>query len=338
MTQVFHAGTEDVSFVSRNGATGSTNSAVIRTAFSRASVPATNTTTAVPPTQPSWASPSFAAQSSFWFHGQISIAGVASTTTGCPAVGLADAGGVWRLLIQGAATNAIAIAKRNAAGTVTVLATSATNILTAQNAPSVIDLFVNYAVSGQATLYINGVIVADTGPGVDVTTDSATAIGPYFLGAFGGASGSFWSEVIFQDTDTRGLGLQTLPPVASGTTQSWTPNTVGNINPAAINDANFVSSATANQLSEWTVSTTLPAGSWTIEAIVQAARVNAGATGPQHYEFLVRTNDGSDHVQGTTTPPIGSFGNATSVWMVNPFTGVAWVAGGLIQAGIESLA
>lgn len=341
MTTVFHAGGEDVSFTNVGGGAVNAGAGLFRAAFARCGITANSTGTAIPPAGAYWQSPTFTAQSSFWFHAQVSNNGQAGTTNGNPMVGFADAGGVWRLLIEGTGSSGqVKLVKRDAAGTQTTLATSGVGALPAVTAaPTAIDLFVNYAVSGQATLYVNGVIVADTGPGVDVTTNSATAIGPFFISNLGSTfnPGTIWSEVIFQDTDTRGCALQTLPPVAAGNTQSWTPNTVGNINPTTINDANFISTASVNALSQWTLSTTLPTGSWTIEAIVQAARVNAGATGPQHYEFLTRTVDGSDHVQGSVTPPIGSFGNATSIWGTNPHTSAAWASGDLINAGIESL-
>ena len=132
------------------------------------------------------------------------------------------------------------------------------------------------------------------------------------------------------------MAIQTLPPVAAGNTQSWLPNTVADVNPTTINDTNFVATISANALSEWTVATTLPPGSWTIAAVVQEARVSVGLTGPQHFEWLVRTVDGSDNVTGSVAPTT-SFANYSNIWPTNPHTTAAWAAGGLINAGIESL-
>lgn len=339
MTTVSFAGGEDVSFIQRNSATVSTVSSIFRAAFVRCALTSNGLTAQIPPTTASyWQSLSFTALSAFWFHARISNNQSNTTVANCPWVAWGDAGGVWRLLLIGTGVaGQFAIAKRNAAGTLTTLATSAAGAITATNPPMALDVNVNYSTTGRVTVYIDGQIVCDTGASVDVTTDGATAIGPFFLNNHGTGNSNFWSEIILQDTTTLGLALQTLPPVAAGNTQSWTPNTVGNVNPITINDTNFVSTASVNALSEWTLSTTLPAGGWTIEAIVQAARVAAGTTGPQNYEFLTRTVDGSDHVQGTTAPLVGSFSNAMSIWGVNPHTGTAWGANELINSGIESL-
>jgi hypothetical protein len=339
MTTVYFAGTEDVSFVSHNGAGITTNTNFFRTAFSRSGLQHAVNNTAFPPTVAYWSSPTITPVSAFWFHARVSPNTINTTVANNPALCFSDGSGVWRLGVMGTGTaGQLAIFKRSAAGTITTLATSAAQAFPASTAIIAIDLNVNYSTTGRAQLYVDGQLVADTGASVDVTTDSATSIGTFFMNTPGNSPGNFiWSEIILQDTDTRGCALQTLPPVAAGNTQSWTPNTVGNVNPTTINDTNFVSTTSANALSEWTLSTTLPAGSWAIEAIVQAARVSAGATGPQNYEFLTRTVDGTDHVQGTTTPPIGSFGNAFSVWNTNPFTGTAWTTGQLINSGIESL-
>lgn len=338
---VLWAGGEDTSFVTLVQAlpvTGGTNR--FRAAFARCAMAVNAASVAFPPTG-YCLTPVLTPASSFWLHGRYGTIGAGSLLN---AVwwAIADAGGVYRIAVLPTATaGQVRIVKRDAAGTLTTLVTSAAGAIstfTTVNALDAFDLFVNYAVSGQVTLYFNGVAVADTGPGVDVTTNSATALAqPLWGGNTSGGNNCFWSEMIMQTTDSRGAALQTIPPVAAGNTQSWTPNTVGNINPVTIADANFVASATANQLSEWTVGTTLPAGSWTISAVVQNARVNAGITGPQHYEWLTRTVDGTDHVQGSSAPPVGSFINDWTIWLTNPHTAGAWAAGDLINAGIESL-
>lgn len=337
---VLWAGGEDTSFISIPGVAVNTNTSKFRTAFSRCALSPTNAATTFPPTS-YCLTPVITPVTSSWMHGRYNTIGAGSVTN---AVWMAmlDNGGVARIAVLPTATaGQVRIVKRDAAGTLTTLATTAAGALqsflvSAQT--DAIDLFVNYAVAGQATLFVNGVNVADTGPGVDVTTNSVTALAQIMYSAnTNGGNNCFWAEMIWQTTDSRGSALQTIPPVAAGNTQSWTPNTVGNVNQVSITDAAFVSTASVNALSEWTLSTSLPAGAWAITGVVQNARVNAGITGPQHYEWLVRTVDGSDHVQGSSAPPVGSFANDWTIWLTNPHTATAWGSGELINAGIESL-
>jgi hypothetical protein len=352
MTTVYFAGGEDTSFT----ITGSpppvpiTAAGYFRVGFARLAMNMFGGSGA--PTTTAWplatalVTPMFGSISSFWVHGlnnteNSSLVFVNFTTTAAIMLGLADSGGVGRILVRGTGTaGQLKISTRNAAGTIVDLVTSAAGAMpaAASGAPIKIDLFVNYAVSGQCTLYANGVIIADTGAGINVTTDGATTLAQVFYGACYNAANynQTWSECIVQDTSTLGCALQTIPPVAAGNTQSWLPNTVGNINPTTINDTNFVATTAANALSEWTVATTLPSGAWIIEAVVQEARVSVGLTGPQHFEWLQRTSDGTDHVTGSVAPTT-AFSNFQNILPLNPHTSAAWNAGELINAGIESL-
>src|ERR1035437_5064807 len=245
--------------------------------------------------------PVWGPSSSFWVHGQFGASNNNGTNSNGILLALADSGGVGRILVRGTGTaGQLKISTRNAAGTFVDLVTSVAGAFPAAANPLAMDLFVNYAVSGQATLYWNGAVIADTGPAVNVTTDSATALAQAFYGAvLSSGNRGYWSECAVRTTSTLGMAMKTLPPVAAGNTQSWLPNTVGNVNPTSINDANFVATTSVNALSEWTVATTLPTGSWAIAAVVQEARVSVGLTGPQHFEWLVRTVDGSDNVTGS---------------------------------------
>lgn len=335
---IYFAGGEDSSFTLLGTGAGSTDSRFYRSLFARGSVTTSGAASSAYPPPNSMQTPFFTPITSFWVHGQFwnnTISGTLNNVL----MALADASGVGRILIRSTATaGQLKISTRNAAGTITDLVTSAAGVMhaMANGATDAYDLFVNYATAGQVTLYINGVNVLDTGASVNVTTDSATQLSTLLLANHGNANTCAWSEVIVQDTDTRGMALFTVPPIAAGTTQSWLPNTVANVNAAIINDANLVGSATANQLMEWTVATTLPTGTWTIAAVVQEARVSGGTSGPGHFEWLIRTSDGSDHVSGSIAP-LTSPSNYSNIWATNPHTGAAWAAGEFIQAGLESL-
>jgi hypothetical protein len=259
--------------------------------------------------------------------------------------------GVSRIILRQTATyGQIKVSSRNAAGTITDLATSSSNFAIAGHT---LDLNVNYTCSGAGgvVLYIDGVQVINYSG--NPCTDSATQLNQVdFASMTAGTAntncalgssengGSCWSEVIICDTDTRGMGLWSLTPSAAGNTQSWTPNTVANINPAAINDNLFVSSTASSQLSEWTTPTSAPTGAWNLLAVVQEARVASSTTGPTTFEWLLRTKDGSDHVTGSLTPSVTVFGNFNNqIWATNPHTSAAWVLSDIASGfnlGIES--
>lgn len=343
MTTLYFAGGEDTSFILSSIFSYNPSANYYRTGYARASICPIGSTGLVNPVASYAATPQLGALTSFWIHARANHINNFTPPLNHVIMAVYDSGGLARILVLGTGTaGQIKLCTCNTAGTITTLVTSAAGAIVTNlaNAPPAWDLFVNYAVSGQVTLYVNGVNIADTGAGVNVTTNSITSVSQaVFAGCdngSGGGNGTAWSEVIIQDTSTLGLALVTLPPLAAGNTQSWTPNTVGDVNAVQINDVNFVAATAANALSEWTVATTLPTGTWTIEAVVQEARVSIGATGPQHFEWLVRTTDGSDHVTGSVAATTG-FVNYSNIWTTNPHTAAAWLAGDLINAGIESL-
>jgi hypothetical protein len=334
-TTIYWAGGEDSSFVALQGATVITSGG-FRTAYARSAIDIEIYTsgTSIPLTNFAQ-TPQFGPASTFWVHG-MTLAGGGSVGSAAILLAVADSSGVIRLLVSETGTQGqLQICTRNAAGTITSLATSLPNaLLVGQFAP--LDLFVNYGTLGQVTLYYNGEKIADTGASVNVTTDAATALAEvYYCGLY--ATNMYWSECIIANGSTLGMSLQTLPPLAAGNTQSWTGG-VADIDETTINDTNFISTTADGALSEWTVNTSLPPGNQIIVAVVQEARVSIGATGPQHFEWSVRTSDGSEYVQGTVAPNTSLNYCGPGIWATNPHTAAAWNAGELVNAGIESLA
>jgi hypothetical protein len=117
---------------------------------------------------------------------------------------------------------------------------------------------------------------------------------------------------------------------------------LANIHKTAINDATFISDGNNNDLSQWTTPTSAPTGSWGVKAIVQEARVRVGATGPQHFDWSVRTAS-TDYSAGVSNAPTTGFSNFNNqIWATNPNTSAAWtlanITGGGLNLGIKSLA
>lgn len=342
MTTILYAGGEDTSCTVLNANANVGNQC--RTAYSRLSFQMQSQVSTFPLSS-SLTFPAFTPLGSLWVHGLCGNNNTGSFNNNGIWLAILDGSGIPRIVLRGGTgTGQIKISKVDAAGAFTDLVTSAVGAVpptSVSNQPNSVDLFINYAVAGQATLFINGVAVADTGAGVDVTTNSVTTLARVVYSTATSANNANWSEMIGLDTSTLGISLWTLAPAASGNTQSWTPNTVGNINETSINDATFVSTTSVNQLSEWTTNITAPSGNFSVLAIAQEARVSRGLTGPQNFEWLLRTADGSDHVTGSVAPTTGSFSNNSGqFWLVNPHTATAWQVSDVttgFNIGIESL-
>jgi hypothetical protein len=330
MTTIYFAGGEDIDFTLAGNAAGATGGAY-DPVWSRSAVGASQGD-AVWPIVNALSNPtSFGNLTNFWVHAS------ASTSTTFVAnnifLALADSGGVGRILIRVAATTGtIKISSRNAAGTITDFTGATSTAVIPLSALGKFDVFVNYSSSGRIQVYYNGTLIADTGAGVNVTTDSATSLSFLYLSCFTtSASTSWWSQVIVADSDTRSMGLWTMNSSTSGTATQWT-GTASNVNKGVINDTTFITSPTAAQINDYKPSTiALPAGVYTVPAVVQSMRALVGASGPQHVDMGFNFN-GSRFWSSNYAPGVG-FGNfADLVWATNPNTSAAWTTSDLTAA------
>lgn len=281
--------------------------------------------------------PLFTPTTSLWGHCQYYSSNTSIYTANAILFAFFDASGVMRIAVRvGSTSQQLKISTCNASGTFVDLVSTSTTAFYA-GGPFAFDIFVNYSTTGQVTIYWQGILLLDTGSGVNVTTNGVTSLAQFYMGSNASGVNVGISEIVVQTTSTLGIALFTMPPLAVGNTQSWTGN-VGNINKSVISDSTYNNTSSNNALSEWTVTTTLPPGGWAIEAVVQEARVSVGTTGPQHFAWVVRTSDGSDNTTGSISVATSLTNYNNQIWATNPHTGSAWNAGELINAGIESLA
>ena len=286
---------------------------------------------------------SFGNQSSFWVHLACNFQTTANTLNAIW-LALTDSSGVARILVRGTGTaGQVKISTRNAAGTITDLTGAVTASGAYAGVLTKIDLFVNYSASGQVQLYFGGALVADTGAGVNVTTDSATSLSFLYLSALSTNNGIV-SQIIVADSDTRAAGVWVMNSSTAGNAQQWA-GAAANVNEAILADASYITSASPGQIQEYkTGGIALPTGVFSVAAIKLVARALIGATGPQHLEYVTRVGS-TDYVGGSWTPSgIGTFYTDTQNYMLpnNPATGVAWTTADLTATtfnyGVESLA
>ena len=191
-------------------------------------------------------------------------------------------------------------------------------------------------------MYINGALAADTGAGVNVTTDSATSLSYIYFSA-PSTNFSQISQVIIADSDTRAASLWLMNSSTAGNAQTFS-GTASNVNKAFINDSTVISAASAGLINEYrTGGIALPAGTFTVAAVRMVSRAQIGSGGPQHVEYVTRVGS-TDYVGGSWSPPTGAFGNDTQNYMqaTNPATGIAWTTSDLTATtfnyGVESVA
>ena len=331
---ILWAGGEDVDGQLVGTISTSTSSTFYRSGYARLALGMTFGTVTDPPAN-RFMVPVFANQTTIWIHAETYQASIASTSLNMNALSIYGSDGVPRLMIRGTATTGqVKLAKEDTAGTYTDLATCTSGIWPAVSLHK-LDLFVNYAVSGQITLYIDGAQACDFVG--DVTTNGITSVNQVsFAGTNINSATDYWSELIVSTTDTRNMNLVTLSPAANGNTMAWS-GTVSNVNGTNYNDTAALTTGTNSLIAEFTTGT-LPAGSFTIPAVVQSARVEIGTSGPQHFSYTIRPGNGSTDYQSSNVTPTTAFANYQNIWATNPATSAGWTNDAIsgIQYGIES--
>jgi hypothetical protein len=253
---------------------------------------------------------------------------------------LEDASRIPRLRIRNTVTNLngpYVVEKVNAAGTATSLGTLTSTPSNAPSTPDKLDLFCNYAVAGQFSLYINGTLAFNYVG--DVTTDGITSLSYVRLSQAvvpnssnsSPTGGEVYSEVIVATSDTRAMSLVTQAPNGAGNSSTWT-GSYTQVNGNLASNSNPIYTTTAGQLEEFTVNS-LPSGAFSVVSLVVKAEAATILTGPQNLQLAVRTG-GSDFLSNTLS--VGQPWSAIAFnWDVNPNTSAAWTKSDLNASGFN---
>jgi hypothetical protein len=329
---ILFAGTEDFDFTCTGSCSNSAGSAInsnfVRTGFGAIGQnPVTD-----PPTNYEQ-SAAFTAGSTLWIHANFYQN--SSEVSNGQVLRVLSPDGVARIIVRNSAATAglYKLSTRNAAGTITDKVTASSACFNGST-PKTFDLYINYAVSGEVTLYCNGASIADfTG---DVTTDSATQLNQIQLADayIGGAVQLVWSEVIVADGNTRNMRLMLLKPAANGNAVTWDTGGVSNINESTLDDSTLNASGTAAQIQEYTVTAQSATPNLAVLDLWVNARAEVDTTGPQHVQGMVRTGS-TDYTSSNLSPPQGTWGWISTHWTTNPNTSAAWTTGTLNGAGFN---
>jgi hypothetical protein len=338
---LLYAGGEDVDFICNSGGSCSvdTTAGRFRSGWAREAYSVVGTTSD-PPTN-RFASAAFSPVSTLWVHGQhcnwnqLGAGCDTSTTNAAQLIRIMDSSGNPTLIVRGAgAAGQVKISSRTAGGTFTDLVTCSSAMGSGVNQ---LDLYVNYATSGQVTLYNNSAQVCDyTG---NVTNgDGATTLNQIELASTHSctACNGVWSEVIVATTDTRAMSRFTANTTGNGNTTSFSGTNVCSAiwSATAFNDTSYGFSGSNNAIHECTINSAVPAGSYSVLGLVMSARVLVGATGPQHFDFVTRTG-GTDYMSPDFAP-LPSFSNITNyIQTANPATSNPWAVSDFQAAGFN---
>jgi hypothetical protein len=283
------------------------------------------------PTTSNILSPAFTANSLIWVH--MKMNGGFDGNANEHLLRVLSPDGVARIILRTTSTGGqLKISTGNSTPTYTDLVTASSAGF--GSGLHTLDLYINYASSGEVTLYCDGTSIADyTG---NVTTNSATQLNQIQIGA-SGTNGAYtygyYSEVIVATTDTRNMRLVTLAPSANGNTDNWDTGGVSNVNETTDNTSTVNASGTAGEIQEYTV-TSLPSGSFQVQDLWINMKAQVDTSGPQHIQGMVRTGS-TDYTSGNLSPPQGSWGWVSTDWTTNPNTGVAWTTSDLSAVGFN---
>jgi hypothetical protein len=326
---IYFMGSEDVDFIVHGTISTPGSSGYHRSAWQRTSIAIQNSGAVDPPANRIQTT-NLGPLTSLWAHAQV-FWQPGAPTNGQQIMRFLDASNNCKLALRSSGTYGVwGIWTRTNAGTWTQLGANFTNTIPVST-QATLDIDVVYGTSGSVSVYTNGAQVF-TYSG-DVTTDgNANIQSVEFADAFGGGNPENWSEIIVADSDTRSMNLLILNPgtLTTGTLAQWT-GTANNVNTAWINDANFISSATAAQIQDYHTISALPAGVYSVLAVSLVGRASVSTTGPQHIQLGLNFN-GTRFWTSNLAPALTFTNFPNNIWNTNPATGVAWTPADIVAA------
>jgi hypothetical protein len=189
--------------------------------------------------------------------------------------------------------------------------------------------------SGSLKLYLSGTERIDSGT---VDLSSITSLGK--VRCYGASVsvlgfGTYMSQVIVADEPTIGWRLTTVPPTGAGSDTAWTGG-YAEIDEVTYSDADFVNSATANQVETFSHSTTVPSG-YSVRGVAVTARANCGASGPQNLQLAIRSG-GTNYFSSSNLLDVG-YGAFVNIWETDPATSADFTTSALstLQYGVKSI-
>ncbi len=191
--------------------------------------------------------------------------------------------------------------------------------------------------SGNLSLYVAGT------ERINASADLSGVASIRKLTVTAGASNGFssetrFSQVVIADASTIGYRLMTCVPSAAGATSSWT-GAYTDIDEAVYSDADFINSASNNQVSTFAQTPVSALTGYVVRAVAVSVRSKRGSSGPQNIRHALRSS-GTDYFSGSDVAQGLGYTPTQTIWETNPATSAAWVNTAIasLQPGAKSIA
>lgn len=190
--------------------------------------------------------------------------------------------------------------------------------------------------SGSVVIYLSGTERVNSGT---IDLSGATNLQKFrlFGTSFGTARFFNWSQLIVADESTIGMRLMTLYASGAGSDSAWGSGSYASIDEIVYDDADLISSASANQVSTFAATLQAAVTGYTVRAIAVTARAKRDASGPQNLQLALRVS-GTNYFSSTLALTLG-YGAIVNVWNTSPATSSPWITSELtnIQFGVKSI-
>lgn len=258
-----------------------------------------------------------------WLHGFFEL------RTASQAILFKDNGGNIVFRMQSSAVSQTYTFQSCTAGVFTTLGSFSIGTDTVQE----IDIHWKADASGSLNVYIAGTNRLSTS--ADYSAFDNIAQIEIHGGSSSGSATTYFYGVVVADESTIAWRLATDYPTGAGATQAWASG-YATIDEATHNDADYIASDTANQVSTFTHTGPSLTG-YTVRAVVVSARAKRGAAGPANLQLALRSG-GTDYFSSSKALDVG-YETKFNVWDTNPDTAVAFLASEIaaLQPGVKSI-
>jgi hypothetical protein len=288
-------------------------------AFARGSIDIVNTS--------SYAGGTFSTLADFWLHFE-AVQGTANVSERTM-ISFYDSGGTERVRLRSTKSGDYTLAMQYWNGA--AWTTAGSSFVVDNSELQTFDVhIVSNSASGSIALYLAGTKRVDSG-----TIDLSSFSGLAEMRLKCAAVGTKYSQLIVADESTIGWRLTTAPATGAGATTDWVGGYT-EIDELTYSDADFINSATANQVELFSHSTTVPAG-YTVRGVAVTARAKCGASGPQNIQLALRSA-GTTYFSSSKALDAG-YGAFVNVWETDPATAADFTASAIasLQFGVKSI-
>lgn len=298
--------------------------------FARTSARATGSTAYVE----SW---EWAGQTDLWIHLELKQNAAISSASLHPTYVFMDSSGNEKIRLAcsinvttGIGTWALQL---NNAGWATMGSTFEANVLSRQTID--IHLTVNSA-TGVADLYLSGT-KRISNASVDLSTVSNIAQCRGYGKTVTISATQAFSQIIVATTSTIGMRLMTFYASGTGASDTWT-GTYTSIDEAVYSDADFIWSASANEVELFAGTLVGSLTGYSVAAVGVSARAKTDGTGPTNIQLAVRT--GATNYFSSSQALDAGYGAFLNIWEDNPNTTIDWTVADIstLQFGVKSIA